>query len=250
MTENNPPNQISLPECIYNMYSLFEKTSDSKWIENPFKDYKIIDDIKIRLAKNLSNLNYYIIDIPFSEQLNPKFILMYIRNIDYRNYFSGDSFNFKLIKQINEYQWKEEENYLGHKTIFDVQMFNFQLLFYNIKDNDNINTSQAKYYNAYKILKINNGYNLRLELVLNNMDIDQYIDIRAYLNMMLNILKAAYNKFKINFDIVNKKKVKLRSVQSTLNSSILNDTHTHTHTDTNTHTNAEYGKLFNINDKK
>lgn len=75
------------------------------------------------------------------------------------------------------------------------------MLFYNLKDNIDTNISDAKYYNAYKILKNNNSYILRFELVLNNMDIDQYIDINVYLNMILNILSVTYSKFKINFNI-------------------------------------------------
>lgn len=206
MTDNNnPPNQISLPEDVYKMYSLFEKISDPKWIDNPFKDYKTIDKIKIKIARNLSNLNYYVVDIPFSDQLNPKYILQYIKNIDYRNYFSCDSISFKHLKEINEHQWKEEEIYLGHRTVFDVQMFNYQIVFYNLKDNLNTNTSEAKYYNSYKILKNNEEYILRFELVLNNMDIDQDIDINVYLHMILNILRAVYSKFKLNFNIINKK---------------------------------------------
>jgi hypothetical protein len=46
---------------------------------------------------------------------------------------------------------------------------------------------------------------LRFELVLNNMDIDQDIDINVYLNMILNILSVTYSKFKINFNIIDKK---------------------------------------------
>lgn len=226
MTENNPPNQISLPEHIYKMYSLFEKTSDPNHIDNPFRDYKSIDDIKIKIARNISNLNYYTIDIPFSDQLNPKFIIQYIKNIDYRNYFSSDSISFKLLKQISETHWKEEESYSGHKTVFDVLIFNFQILFYNSKNNLNTNTSEAKYYNSYKILKKNNGYVLRFEIVLNNMDMDQDIDINIYLNMLLNILKAVYNRFKLNFDIVINKIERPRSLSdNTLKSlpSILNE---------------------------
>jgi len=225
MTAYKSPNQITLPEHIYKIYSLFEKTSDPKWIENPFKDYKTIDGIKIKIARNLSNLNYYLIDIPFSNQLNPKFVLQYIRNIDYRNYFSEDSISFKLVNQINEYQWKEQENYSGHKTIFDGLIFKFQILLYNLKDNLNTNTSEAKYYNAYKILKHTNNYVLRFELVLNNMDIDQDIDINVYLNMILNILKAVYSKFKLQFNIINNNLINLPVI---LNSSDINNKSTQT----------------------
>lgn len=204
MTENKPPNQITLPEDVYKIFNLFEKTSDPNWSDNPFKEFKTIDTIKIKIARNISNLNYYIVDIPFSGQLNPKFIIKYIKNINYRNYFSGDFISFRILHQINEQHWKEEENYSGHKTVFNVLNFNFQLLFYNSNDNVNTNTSEAKYYNSYRILKKNNGYVLRFELVLNNMDIDQDIDINVYLNMLLNILRAVYTRYKLTFDIVNK----------------------------------------------
>ena len=197
----NQPNQISLPESIYKMYTLFEKISDPKWDENPFRDYKVISGIKIKLAKNLSNLNYFTIDIPFNNKLNPKFILQYIKNIKYRNCFS-DSLRFRIIKEINEHQWKEDEIYLGHKTSFDVQIFKFQLLFYNTNNDINTNISQAKYYNAYKILKSDDGFILRFELVLNNLDIDQDIDLMVYLNMLLNILKATYDRFNLKFDVI------------------------------------------------
>jgi hypothetical protein len=211
MSENNPPNQISLPEHIYKMYSLFEKTSDSKWIDNPFKDFKMIDDIKIKIARNISNLNYYLIDIPFSEKINPKFVLQYIKKIEYRNYFSSDSISFKFLKEINENHWKEEETYSGYKTVFEVFMLNFQIIFFNPNENINTNVSQAKYYHSYKILKNNNEYILRVELVLNNLDIDQEIDVKVYLNMILNILKATYSRFKINFNIIKNKNGIIRS---------------------------------------
>lgn len=41
MTDNNPPNQKSLPEHIFQIYSLFEKFSVPKWKENPFTPLKI-----------------------------------------------------------------------------------------------------------------------------------------------------------------------------------------------------------------
>ena len=61
----HPPNQIALPEHIYKMYSLFEKTTDPKWSDNPFKFFKSIHNIEIKIAKNISNLNYFMVDINF-----------------------------------------------------------------------------------------------------------------------------------------------------------------------------------------
>ena len=165
-------NQISLPENIYKMYNLFEKSNDILWKDNPFKNFKSIGDVNIKMARNLSNLNYYIVDIPFNNQINPNFLIQYIKNIDYRNYFSSDSISFKVIKEINKNNWIEEEKYCGFKNLFNVITFKFQILFYNPSDNLDTNISQAKYYNCYKIFKNNDKYILRLELVLNNLDID------------------------------------------------------------------------------
>jgi hypothetical protein len=79
-------------------------------------------------------------------------------------------------------------------------MFNFKIIFYKKDENFNENTSQVKYYQAYKILSEENNYILRLEMVLNSMDIDQDQDINAQLEMLLNLLKAVY---KINHLIFN-----------------------------------------------
>ena len=191
---------ITLPEHIYKIYNIFEKFNDPN-NDNLFKLYKNINNIPVLIAKNISNLNYYIIDIPFSNKINPNYILQYLKNKDYRNHFSPDSISFKFLSRKNDNEWKEEEIYLGSKTIFDIITFKFQMLFYNSVDNSDTNTSQAKYYNAYKILKHNDKYILRFEIVLNNLDIDQDIDLTIYLSMIINILKATYNKLKIIFDI-------------------------------------------------
>ena len=52
---------------------------------------------------------------------------------------------------------------------------------------------------SFKILNSENEYILRFEIILNNMDIDQIIDIKIYLEMLINILKAVHNKFNIVF---------------------------------------------------
>jgi len=201
--ELNILKQISLPENIYLIYHFFEKSKNIKETNNPFKFYKKIHNININIAKNLSSLNYYQIDIPISKKINPSYLIKYLKNTEYRNVFSCNSICFKTINNIDEYNWSEEENYKGTKTNFNITSSNFQIIFYNCSNNFNTNMSQAKYYNAYKILNDKNNYILRFELVLNNLDIDQDIDINIYLNMIINILRAVYKKFKINFDLDN-----------------------------------------------
>jgi hypothetical protein len=191
--------QISLPINIYNSYIFFEKNE-----ENNFVFLKKIHGIPIKIAKNASNLNYYQIDIPVNKNINPKYIIKYLRDINYRNYFSSDSIFFKQNKVINENKWIETENYKGVEIeyIVNYNEKQFYILFYN--DTwfpQDINISQTKYYHCFKILNSEDNYILRFETILNNMDIDQLIDIRIYLEMLINILRAIYNKFKIVFKL-------------------------------------------------
>jgi hypothetical protein len=187
--------QISLPENIYNINNLFEK----KYIlqeDNPFKFYKKIYNLDLYIAKNINNLNYYYIDFPINKNINPQFVIKYLKNSDYRNAFSHESLNFYLTNKISENSWKEDEIYKGHKTNYHVLMTTFQLFFYNDVTIFNTNISQAKYYMSYKIFKTNDNYILRFEIVLNNMDLDQDIDINIYVNMIYNLLKTIHKKFK------------------------------------------------------
>ncbi len=192
-------NQFTLPENIFNINSLFEKTKDTNWKENPFKVYKKVFNLNLNIARNKENFNYYYIDFPVSKQINPQFVIKYFKNIDYRNVFSHDSINFTLLNQTNENIWTEEENYKGSKNIYHVLMTTFQLFFYNNSNNFNTNTSQAKYYMSFKIFSSAQNYILRFELVLNNMDIDQDIDVNIYVNMIFNLLKIIHKKFKIDY---------------------------------------------------
>lgn len=196
--------QLYLPQNIYDIYTLFEKTKDISWKENPFIFLKIHYSIPIKIAKNISNLNYYQIDIPINKKINPIYIIKYLKNIDYRNYFSSQTISFNIIKKIDNENWIEQENYRGIKInyIVNYNQSKFYILFYN--NNwfpNNIIISQTKYYHCFKILNSNDKYILRFEIVLNNMDIDQNIDICIYLEMLINIIHAIYNKFNIIFKL-------------------------------------------------
>jgi hypothetical protein len=191
-------NQFTLPENIYNINKLFEKTKDATWTENPFKFNKNIYNLNLYLARNVNNLNYYYIDFPISKKINPQFVIKYLKNIDYRNAFSHNTISFSLKKQINENVWKEDENYKGFITTYDVIMTTFQLFFYNDSDYFDTNISQAKFYMSYKIFSNEINYVLRFELVLNNLDLDQDIDVNIYVSMIFNLLKTIHKKFLID----------------------------------------------------
>ena len=191
--------QISLPINIYNSYIFFEKNED-----NLFVYLKKIHGIPVKMAKNISNLNYYQIDILVNKSINPKYLIKYLRDINYRNYFSSDSIYFKQHKIFNENKWIETENYKGVeiKYIVNYNENNFFILFYNENCSPkDINISETKYYHCFKILNSEDNYILRYETILNHMDIDQLIDIRIYLEMLINILRSIYDKFKIVFKL-------------------------------------------------
>ena len=197
-------NQISLPLNIYNSYIFFENSKDNLSKNNPFIFLKKIHGVQINIAKNISNLNYYQIDIPVNKKINPSYLIKYLKDIDYRNYYSSDTISFKIVKKESENKWIELENYRGVeiKYIVHYNESQFYLLFYN--ENwypENIITSQIKYYHSFKILNTENEYILRFEIILNNMDIDQMIDIRIYLEMLINLLRDVYKKFNIIFKL-------------------------------------------------
>ena len=188
-----------LPLNIYNAYIFFEKNEP-----NLFIFLKRIHGVPIKIAKNITNLNYYQIDIPIHKNINPKYIIKYLRDINYRNYFSPDSIYFKKSKIINENKWIEIENYKGFEThyIVNYNEKQYYILFYNEKwDLNNINISQAKYYHCIKILNSENEYILRFEIILHHMDIDQLIDIYIYIEMIINLLRTVYKKFNIIFKL-------------------------------------------------
>jgi hypothetical protein len=202
--------QIVLSPKIYTIYKFFEKSRNQNWKENPFKNFKKINNFNVKIARNISNLNFYLIDIPLSNKIKPSYVIYYLKNIEYRNVFSADIIKFILKKQIDENHWIEEEIYHGASNIFKCHSSKFSILFFNDTESTN-NVSETKYFTHYTILKDkDSGSNiLRIELVLNNLDLDQEIDIYIYTNMISNILKATYSKFKIDFNVNSEKIIEI-----------------------------------------
>lgn len=194
---------IQLPRKPYIIYNFLEKCQNKNFDKNPFVDYKIFHNIQVKIARNISIFNLYYFNIPFDKKIKPNFLLQYLKNIDYRNSFSSN-LNFKLINNISPTNWIEEEIYNDSKNIFNCNMFNFKIIFYKKNENFNENTSEVKYYQSYKILSEENNYILRLEMVLNSMDIDQDQDINAQLQMLLNLLRAVYKINHLTFDLDDK----------------------------------------------
>ena len=212
--------QISLPPTIYTFFNFFNKSKQSNWKKNPFKIHKIINGIEIKLAKNISNLNLYQIDLPIDKKIKPDFLIKYIKNKDYRNYYSKETLFYELISIVDDHKWFENEIYNQSKNKFTVIESNFLILFYNETVDFTQNISDTKYYNSYKILSTETTYILRFETVLNNMDIDQDIDIIIYINMLIRLLKAVHDKFKLTFDILPIKKLEeYKSIDSSKNNS-------------------------------
>jgi hypothetical protein len=195
------PKQIVLPPSIYTIYDFFDKTKNKEWKENPFVLYKKLNNIEIKIAKNISNLNFYQADIPISKKIKPEFVIKYLKNHDYRNYYAKETLFYNLVSVIDDNEWIEMEYYNGSKNKFVALMSNFSILFYNDNQSFGQNLSDTKYYHAFKILSGQDNYILRFEIVLSNMDMDQDIDIIIYLNMLIRLLKALYQKFKLPFDL-------------------------------------------------
>ena len=187
-------NQIMLPPKIYNIYNFFENNNDIPLM----KDCNIYHNYIMKITQD--DLNYYRVDLKLHKTIPPSFIITYLRNIDYRNIFSSNSINFKLVGTGRVNSWVEEETYNNIKTIFTWIASKFQLISYVNKINDS--ARNIKYYNCYKILKdnITGCYILRFETVYNNMDMDQEVDVIIYLQMIINILKSSYNILKIPED--------------------------------------------------
>lgn len=195
--------QLLIPQNIFNIYNFFEKTRDSTWKENPFIFFKKIHGVPIKIADNISNLNYYQIDIPINKKINPLFLLKYLKDINYRNYYSSDTISFSIINEIDDNSWIEKEKYreTDIKYVVNYSESQFYLLFYNNWFSENDNISQTKYYHSFKILSTDDEYILRFEIVLNSMDMDQIIDIYIYLDMLVNIVRANYEKNNIVFKL-------------------------------------------------
>ena len=189
----------TLPKKIHTIYNFFEKTKNPKWNENPFKQFypNIIKDAlnnnHIKIASNISNLNFYMIDFDINIKVPPSFVIKYMKDISLRNLFSDTSLNYKLIKYIDKTCWIEEETYKDAVNTFTCKSSNFELITYT--DNSNNDMTTSKIYVAYKILTAENKYVLRLEIVLNHMDMDQEIDLLVYINMVTNMLKSIHKKF-------------------------------------------------------
>lgn len=190
--------QLKLPSNVFLYHQFFEKVKDPEWKDNPFTFYKRVHNVNIQIAKNISHLNFYLLDIEINNKIKPKFILEYIKNIEYRNFFSSNSISFKLISKNNN-EWIEEENYNGIINTYNVITSSFHLFFYTDINKLSSNISQCKYYHSYRMLSNKNNYTLRFELVLNHMDIDQDLDLNIYLNMIINILRAIYQQNKLDF---------------------------------------------------
>lgn len=186
-----------VPHNIYVIYNFFNKTRDDNWKENPFIFFKTIHNREVKIARNISHLNYYQIDIPFNKKINPLYMIKYFKNIDYRNVFSPESISFKMINKIDDNKWIEEEKVSGTTNRFNCLLSHFTLLFYNENWSIDQSLSQSKYYHCYSILNKEDTYILRFDIALNSLDIDQEIDINIYIILINNLLKAIYKKFKI-----------------------------------------------------
>jgi len=192
--------QISLPKKMYDIYTFFDNSK--KELNNPFTFLKMMHGIPVTIISNKSNLNYYQIDIPIHKNIKPSYLLKYLKQIDYRNYYSSNTIYFKQVNIINENKWIETELYQGVETTYVVN-YNpeqFYILFYNMVNNSDSNISQAKYYHSLKIFKSFDTFILRFEITLNYLDIDQLIDIEIYLNMLINIIGAIYKKFNLDLN--------------------------------------------------
>lgn len=175
-----------IPLNTQKIYQFFDKTKDG--------------NVDIRIAKNISNLNFYQIDFPINKGINSQYIIKYFQNINYRNYFSSD-LKYREIKRLGETEWTEEESYNGSKSIFNCISNKFQLLLYTNEDYLSTNISEAKYYTSYKILNASDFYILRFETVFNHLDMDQFMDVNIYINMIVNLLRSIYKTFKIEFPL-------------------------------------------------
>ena len=193
-----------LPKNISNIYKIFEKSKNPNWGAGMFKQFNSklnsLESLNIKMATNIDNMNYYIVDFPVSKLIQPSFIIKYLSNINLRNLYSDNSLNYKMKKiEIKDKKWVEIETYKDCPNVFNCILSKFYFLCFVINDMDSNNdTSESKIYLAYKILNADDKYVLRFEIVLNHLDIDQEIDLAVYCDMISNILKATYKKLKID----------------------------------------------------
>lgn len=200
---SNSVEQIELPKKPYTIYKFLEKCQDKTFEGNPFVDYRLYHNVQIKIARNVSIYNIYQVDIPFSKKIKADFVIKYLKNIEYRNAFSPPNYSIKLINQITQDNWIEEEVYNQSKNKFNCNMFNFKIIFYKNDEDFNQNTSQVKYYQSYKILNDDNNYIIRLEMVLNINDLDQDQDINVQVLMIINLLRSVYKTNKLEFELDN-----------------------------------------------
>jgi hypothetical protein len=188
---------IILPKKIYAIYNFFEKTKSVQF--NPFKDYKsdnfTYENITIKIAKNISDMNFYQVDFIINKKIQPSYVIQYISDPNLRTLYSDGAILYKQISKDN-HKSVEEEHYNDNKNTFNCILSKFMFLTYVDIENESIFNS--KYYASYKILNNNVDYVLRFETALNQLDIDQEIDLDRYIKMIGNIIKAIYHKFKIN----------------------------------------------------
>ena len=196
--------QKVLPKKILTIYQFYEYSKNPKWEENPFKEFKSElkeqnANINIKLASNISNLNFYIIDWNVDKRISPGFIIKYLKDVKLRCIYSDPALNYKITSIITkDKKWVEEETYKENTNTFICYLSQFEFLQYSDID-INKDISESKIYIAYKILNAGDKFILRFEIVLNYMDIDQEIDLKIYINMINSILKAIYKKFKIDY---------------------------------------------------
>ena len=134
-------NQIMLPPKIYNIYNFFENNNDIPLM----KDSDVYHNHIMKTTHE--DLNYYRVDLKLHKNIPPSFIITYLRNIDYRNIFSSNSINFKLVGTGHVNSWVEEETYNNMKTIFTWMASKFQLISYVNMTNES--ARNIKYYNCY-----------------------------------------------------------------------------------------------------
>jgi len=193
---------LILPKKIYAMYHFFEKCKKTDWLSLNFKPFKpqfinVDPSLNIMIATNISDLNFYIVDFPFSNHVNPSYLMQYFKDPKLRNLYSDSSINFKVIKTYNRNKSIEMETYRDNTNTLTCYSSKFQILFYDENIDDNKNMSFTKPYYAFKILSNNDNYVLRFEIVLNFLDIDQEIDLHIYICMITKMLKAIYKKFNL-----------------------------------------------------
>ena len=75
-------------------------------------------------------------DIPVHKKINPTYILKYLKDINYRNYFSSHTISFELLKpeKYLDIKWIENENYRGIKTqyIVNYNQKQFYIIYYQL----------------------------------------------------------------------------------------------------------------------